>query len=79
MYVNLSLSLPPVWRREWREEEEGKGLGRAEEGGVLGKKKTSCHCSNPHSLCTVIDSIAAAPKQSPNSAMPKTPGYLTRL
>lgn len=25
-------------------------------------RKTSCHCSDPHSLCTVIDSISAAPK-----------------
>ena len=41
MYGNLSLSLSllPVRCREWREaEEEGQGLGRAEEGGVLGKK-----------------------------------------
>lgn len=42
-------------------------------------RKTNCHCSNTHSPCTVIDSIAAAPKRSPNSVTPKTPGYLTRL
>lgn len=34
----ISLSLPPVWCREWKEEEEGQGLGWAEEGGGLGKK-----------------------------------------